>query len=561
MAVRVRNRQDTAFVLALCAVFGALLYALTWDLRPYPFLGWVDDYRYVKSAWYLRQFEWLGPFDATTLIKRPFFPFILAVTSSLGLPFDPFQVFLYMFGVAFFVHSLLRLGIRRWIAGALFAVLAIIPTIYDSDGSRVFRETITVGLEFVILGLALRLLLIAPQSKLRDLLWGPKSVLVYSIFALAAFHWGMREEGILLSLVLVPLLCAVGMWRLKGEVFQRALGSLILCAGIFVFIGAANLAIRSANYFAYGVFLVNDLSDGEFPRVVGVLKSIEEGPPSELLLHPFETDKLVRSSPRFRQIGEVLQKVQLNHPETDYSHEMFFLRVTALQGTELGASALNTQRYFRELYEELSNLCNDGTLKCEANPRLSVVPRYSRLQWKLAAQSVARLGEWTVRTRNSGFDFLSQRFIGVEPVPNEVLKQFVEITRQQPFGWDGHNTEYTLPGSLPAVLHQQQRRQSMGDFYSKWSPFLYLAAALALPVFVLLVWRARQYEWFIVFGVLTAHASARILAFSYLSAIDEGVPVRLIKPAYPFALASAVIVLGIVVTLLSQRRPSPSSRS
>jgi hypothetical protein len=541
----INRHRETLLVLGLYSLFGALLYILViWDLRPYPYLGWVDDYRYVQSAWYIRHFDWLGPYDPTTLIKRPLFPLLLALTSSLGLPFDQFQILFYLAGAAFFIHALLRLGIRRWITVPLFAALTFLPTIYDSDGSRVFRETVTIGVEFVILGLASRLLLLPKGTRLRDLFWGEKWLSLYSLYALAAFHWGMREEGILLSAVLAPFLFLIALWRFRAPILERLAGGIALSGGLLASIAITYLAIASANYAKYGVFLINDLSGGEFPKVVGVLKSIQEGPPSNLLLDPLETDKLLKVSPRFQQIGKVLQRVQRNNPDVAYSYEMFFLRVTALQGTKLGASAQGTQEYFRELYEELSGLCAHGELRCDPNPKLSVVPRYSADQWGAVPIRFSQLGTWLLTTQTSGFDFLSRSFPGVEPVPVEVLKHFVEICQQEPFGWDGQRTEYTLPGPLEAVLNQQKRREALGEFYSRWSPGLYGFAAPALLLAVLLAWRRRRWELLAVMAILGLHVLARISAFSYLSAVDDGgIPVRLIKPAYPFALTLAVIAL------------------
>jgi hypothetical protein len=149
------------------------------------------------------------------------------------------------------------------------------------------------------------------------------------------------------------------------------MGGFALCAGLFICIVATYLIIASINYSRYGVFLMNDFSEGEFPKVVGVLKSIQEETRTadrfahpktvtrpdpdrsvieqknvasllsdHMLLAPSETEKLLALSSKFREIKALLRKVQETEPSVDYSRSMFFLRVTALRGDHpIGVSA------------------------------------------------------------------------------------------------------------------------------------------------------------------------------------------------------------------------------
>lgn len=553
---------DAAWVLALGLPIAALLYLVIWDLRPYPFLGWVDDYRYVKSAWYLLQGDWLGPYDSTALVKRPFFPVLLAATSALGIPFDPFQVFFYLSGAGLFVFTLCRLGVPRRLCLPLLPVLGFLPTLYDADGSRVLRETVTVGLEFIVFSTALGLLVTPLNTSLRDFIRSRSGVLLALLYFLAAFHWGMREEGILLSGVLMPLLVLVALWRLDGTAVRRAVNAAVLCGGLSAAIASAYVFIASVNFYKYGVFLTNDLSEGEFPKVAGVLKSIQEGPDPQLLLNSEETRKLLEMSPKFHEIGELLERLQSSNVPLDYSHEMFFLRVTALQGKTLGSSAIQTQRYFRDLYHDVSSLCLRKMLNCAPNPARSIIPGYTWDQWSRMPAYAGRLAGWLMTTRNSGFDFLSRSYPGVEPIPTEVLQRFVEVTRQEPFGWDGKTTEFTLPGKLDAVLRQQDRRVLLGEVYSALSPVLYGLAAVGLLVGLPWAWKTRSYICIVAAATLGFHVLARVAAFSYLSAMDDGtVPVRLIRPAYPFGLGLAVLSVGIGISALLDRRTPRRNRS
>jgi len=547
--------RNLLLVLALFAGIGALLYYLVWDIRPYPVPAFVDDYLYVRSAWFVKNLQWLGPFDAFTLVKRPFFAVLLAVTSVLHLPFIQFQIFFYVGSVAFFTYCLLGLGMPRWIAPQLLGVLAFVPTLYDANGSRVLRETSTVALEFIILGLALRMLNLEPGRQLRDVLKGRKLLGLGLLYLLAAFHWGMREEGILLTAVLAPLLCLIAVRCIPGSLVKRLSYGLLLNVGLVLAMVSSYVAIASTNFVVYGVFLVNDLSEGTFPKAVGALKSILEGPRPELLLEPSETDKLRELSPTFRPIGDVLDIAQMHDPDMDYSHEMFFLRVSALRGTEIGTSAPRTQQYFQDLATDVGRLCAEGKLTCDANPRASMIPQLSRQQWELLPGLLRELGQNVIRTENSGFDFKSQFAHDMEAPEPVIVRHFIEISRQQPFGLNGQQVEFTLPGPLGVILKQQQHRRWMGDLYNRWSPRLYGLAAASFLIFgtAAALGKDRR-RWIVVLAVLGFQVVLRISAFSYIGAAFDGtVPSRLMTSAYPAALAFAVLVPNLTLALIIER--------
>jgi hypothetical protein len=286
-----KERRPLVIVAGLFAFFSVCLYLLVWDLRPYPFLGWVDDYRYVLTAWYMKKFEWLGPFESSTLVKRPLFPVIMAVTSALHIPFLKFQVFFYLAGVACFIHSLLRLAFPVWSAFCLFLILAFVPTLYDNNGNHILRETTTVGVEFFIFALALRLFRLLKEGRWEQWSRRRKVLEAAVIYGPVAFHWGMREEAILLMGPLLPFFFFMGLYCWRGDRRRKLLAAVALSGGLLAAVGLCHMAIASVNYHKYGVFLVNDLSGGAFPKVVGALKSIRGGPAPHLLLEPAETDK------------------------------------------------------------------------------------------------------------------------------------------------------------------------------------------------------------------------------------------------------------------------------
>jgi hypothetical protein len=362
----------------------------------------------------------------------------------------------------------------------------------------------------------------------------------------------MREEGILLSGVVAPALFCWALLKRGGEWMRRAAAGAALAGGLLASLLGAFLLIAACNYAAYGVFIVNDISGGNFPKLAGQLKRIDEGPRPDLLLEPAETDKLLALSPDFRRIGNLLKEVQQSDPDVDYSHQMFFLKVGALRdaGNPPAGSAVDTQAYFKKLALEIDGLCREGKLNCRSEARASVIPRMSAEQRGRLSAMMRDMWRFLFTTSHSGFNFTSQKTPGIEPVPDVVYRRFVEVSRQEPFGWDGQKSEYTMPAPIEVLERQKARRERIGKFYTEASPWLYVAGGIAFAFLTLLA-AARpgnlRIVW-LVLAVLGVHVAIRVMAFSYLAAIDGSITVRLLSPAYPFGLAFCVLSLGLVLS-------------
>jgi hypothetical protein len=164
------------------------------------------------------------------------------------------------------------------------------------------------------------------------------------------------------------------------------------------------------------------------------------------------------------------------------------------------------------------------------------------------------------RTEHAGFEIPSKRSPGVEPVPPLVAQQFEVISRQKLFGWDGSEIEYTAPASPEILRRQQGIRTTLGKVYTTYSPLLYgLALSMILPVYWCVA-NERRIQWLLVTLLLALHVLTRLSAFSFLAAADGIIPVRLIRPAYPFALGLAALVVCLGVTqLLNKVRPTKTA--
>ena len=554
------------FVLGLFALVGAGLLILTWDLRPFPIAARVDDFRYVISGKFLKtavsewitQGElgpWLGPYDPTTLFKRPGISLILAALSALNLPFIQTTLILYLLGLAILAAGLLRVGYPRIAVAALFLVTALIPTLYDANAVRVIREVATGALELAIFGLAIRLFSLEARSLGRFLSSGT----FFGLLALVALHWSIREEAVLL---LFPLLLLVngalwlqGSGGLSHKLAAAVLASVLLLAPSQL----VYFAFSGLNRASYGISLVNDVSEGTFPAAVSALKGVEESPCDHTLISAVEVRKVADVSPSFKVVAEhQFQAVHLR-PDLIYTDGFGGLRVRALEDPDIRSSAVSTQEFFRSIADEVSSACKEGRLKCASRVSGGIVPILCAEHWRIVPANFWGYTREIATLSNAGFDPLWSGTSGGEKFTPEEIAIFEEMVSQPLAGRKGEEVEFSQPASLSVLQRQDRLRRLAGETVSKVMPFL-LATGVLLAMlrhtFLRGVFRPAQS---IILIAMAGHVILRAGAFSYLSAVDGYLNSRYISVCYPVVAAFSVLALSEVRHFFGNRFVSRSS--
>ncbi len=220
--------------------------------------GLYDDYLFVRLAHFLLRGEWLGPFDALTLTKGPFYPMVLAACAACGVPVQVAVQCVYLCGALLLARVAGTLAGQRGTATLCFALLAVNPACYDWSTTVLMREPLYGGLLLLVLALGARSFLLPGSA------WWP----VLLGLAGAAF-WLTREEGVLL---VPPLLLLAGRHVFAGRAdFRRALARPIIA---WVTAAALVLSVCAVNRHAYGVFRTNDFRSGPFEHAYGALARI-----------------------------------------------------------------------------------------------------------------------------------------------------------------------------------------------------------------------------------------------------------------------------------------------
>jgi hypothetical protein len=320
-----------------------------------------DDYLFARLSDYLARGEWLGPFDNRTLIKGMVYSLFLAAIKAVHLPPLFAQQALYAIACMVAVFALRPLLPSRWLRVAAFGVLLFFPGDYAL--ARLLRDGIYSSLVLFVLSGGIGLVLRPRATAAQATGWS-------ALFAVsAAAFWFTREESIWLAPSMAILSIVLAFQARRGAALAPWLA-----------IGAAWLAIATANYTHYGLFAPRDILTREFKDAYGAL----------LRLHTADIDirvpvpavaraKLYPLSPAFRELQPSLDGqhgrnwASIFRPwsatstviEIEGAHFIWAFRdAVEMAGYYTNAAAANA--YYRRLAAEINDACDRGLV--EAGP-------------------------------------------------------------------------------------------------------------------------------------------------------------------------------------------------
>jgi len=539
--------RHRTFLLLLFCVVAALLLALTWDLRPYPLSAGVDDSRYVLSAHYLKllpgklinaspPLDWLGPYDPTTLVKRPGFSILLAVLSALGLPYLQTVLLLHVIAVGVLARALLRLKYSRVSVAAMFVVGSFFPTLYDANAVRMIREVATGALEVGIMGLCVSLFTVKARRPV-GILYSPSFIVLLFLLCL---HWSMREEAVLLLPAVIALVSGALWFRDTHGTRHKMV--LLLIGALLVVLPSqlVYLCFARLNKASYGVSFVNEISEGNFPRAVNALKRVQESPCDNGLMTADEAQKVLEVSPSFGSVGQTIKAVATQVPNMTYSDAFAIMRISAIQDETISHSPDLTQTLFGRIADEVETACETKRLKCGSHILKGIIPLLCQSQWPLVPSTfMGYLTSHIARLSHSGLSPYSAAVPRLNRLSPAQLESFEDIANQKMAGRDAERVEFSQPASIGVLQRQDYRRSRVSSLYQKVMPWL-MAVGVAVLLSRLLFWPDRDRPWSIlILAALAAHVLLRVAVFSYFSAVDGYLNSRYISVCYPVAAAFA----------------------
>lgn len=346
-----------------------------------------DDSLYVERALALLSGQGFGPYDSKVLVKYPGISLWLAGGRLLGLPFLLSVNLTYLVAGLYLLGAFLRCGTHRGIALLAFGFFLFNPITFGVEWTRVLREPISMG---IFVALTASMLHITAGMVAGKRIW-----IHLMVFSLAfAFSLYLREDDRLMWGLLFLFVGALT-WQAR----QRAGGwpsvqALPLIVVLFVPVGTAlayEAVLRDFVERNYGLPILHEYSEGEYPRFMAAIRSIDSAKDNRLVMVSQETLQRLRVVvPRLAPLidllpppGPTTHSCKYHGVCSEWANGWiaFWIRDAAYQAG-LTPSLPAAQAYFREARFDVERACQDGRLKCTSRGSALVPPM--ELRWARA---------------------------------------------------------------------------------------------------------------------------------------------------------------------------------
>lgn len=524
----------------LClAVLIAIKLALVSDLSVQINFAPADDSLYVQRAFHLLSGSGYGVYDSNLLIKYPGLSIWLAGVRVLGIPFLVSVNAVYFGAGLYLLSALRRGGASRWVLVASFALYLFNPVTLGYEWIRVIREPLATGILVAMVAAIGHVLASRQQGRYP---WG--HVAVFTV--LFAFSLFVREDDRLLWGMLGLFLIAL-VWQhfILGRCGLPAWG--FIAAAVALPGLAAKVYEHGLRSFAeahYGLPIVHEFGEGEFPRLLAAIRSIHSTKENRMVMVTQEAlEKLRQEVPSFRLVVDRLPKpgagtysCQFHGVCSEWSNGWmpFWIKDEVFRaGFTPSLSA--AQDYYRRAREDIERACAQGRLQCTSKGSGMVPPM--ELRWTKAYMVEGwRLLKWSVAPDISR--------IGAPPVvydvPLELGRMYQVVTMA-----DHYDTQLQAGFGAPAATRQYASPlASLRD--SLVAPYRLLTVLLIIVAFLILLvrlWAPDRYTpgplalMVMVFGVYTLF---RLAVLSYV-----GVYMGQFSPRMVFSTNALAVVLAL----------------
>ena len=507
-----------------------------------------DELLYILRAYHLITDGSLGVYDARILVKLPGFSFFLAALRMLGFPYlQAILIFQAMAGL-YLLHLLRRANVPVSILIISFALFMFNPVSFDAQSFRVLREPIALILQVVILG---SMGYVFYSANIGKLAWMHLIILSIACSSLML----IREEDVILFGVLALFAVMIfSMVRLGfGNKKAIYLTGLIVSTILFSII-ASNTAVRFYIFKQYGAPILHDFGEGEFPKLIAAIRSIESQKDNRLVMPSQEVlSKVASSIPEFAPLVSKLPRpgsgtyscTRFGVCSEWTSGWMFFWLKDAAFASGLFSDLQSSQAYFKHLRLEIEKACSDGRLTC-SDKGGGMFPPFE-LRWSRAIiYELSKAIGIMVRP-----PFMDPEYPQAAPVDEQTMKLFKLVT-MSPY-----------ISALPSIVGGQSLTSSINEriinplhdfkYDIVWIYSLFGSLVLFLGfssfLYLLWIWRLNFDHYLVLFlaSIATVYAFIRLIALSYLSVYMGTLDPRLYFSTYVIAIFLSLPLLSIAI--------------
>lgn len=343
-----------------------------------------DDDMMVNMAINIRAGEWLGTYTSNTLVKGPFFPFLLAVINLLGFSYINTMNIIYVLACIYFIYTIKDIFKSKISLGFIYLLLLFNPVSFAFwTLQRVYRNGITLAQVLVIIGS-----MFACYQR-RD-----KNIIKIMPFAIlggltTASLWLTREDGIwILPFILVVSVILVVYSIIKNKKDKPLLTKKIVMSILpfLLLIGSLHL-VRIINYNYYGVYAYNEINDGYFGKVIKTIYSIDSNEDIQYVTATRNKIKMLYdNSETLKSIENQLEKSMDAWDGTDRKpgdtqvEDGWFWWALKTAGEDAGIykDAKTANEFYKKIYDELQNAIKQGKIKTQIS-----MPSNLMSPWKM----------------------------------------------------------------------------------------------------------------------------------------------------------------------------------
>ncbi len=540
------------FPVALALVIGLKL-VLVSDLSVLVQYAPHDDGLYVARAYHLLTENGFGPYDARTLVKLPGMSFWLAGGRLLGLPYLWSINVLYVFAGCYLLVGALQCGASKPVALGAFVLYLFNPITMGNEWVRVMREPLSTGLLVVLFASALFILL-----RLQARRYPLGHLVVFSL--VFAFSLLLREEDVVLYVV-VFMLGAAAWWTARqaglfGTTAMR-IAVLSIVALPLLAAGAANAATRSFIERHYGLPLLHDFTEGEFPKLIAAIRSIESKKDNRYVM--VTQERLVKLLAEVPRLAPVIKRLPPPGPGT-YSCQrykvctewangwMHFWIKDAAEQAGLTPNLAEAQEFFRAAREDVERACREGRIKCHPNGSRLLPPFEPRWTRAYVQEFFTLLAMTTVP---------HPHLAGTPPERYEVDANFGRVFQFVTMTHD-FDTQVHAKGGTAAVARYASPvagwRPTIGDIYRVLALGLVLLTVAAFAVRVSLWRRIPPDPLSMMVAIFMGYTLIRLAALAYASVYFGHFDNRLVYSTHSVILLICLLVIADAVSAVRMSR-------
>ena len=539
---------NTSIFIGFASLIIIFRFALTADLGVHTIYAPHDELLYILRAYSLLTDGSLGIYDARTLVKLPGFSFFLAALRFLGLPYlQAILIFQAMAGL-YLLWILKRVNVPVSILLVTFTLYVFNPVSFDAQSFRVLREPIALVLQVTILG---AMGYIFHSAYIGKLAWLHVVVLSLACSSLML----IREEDVILYGVLVSYATVFFLIVRHNLGSKKALrlSCLVLTTVLFTIL-TTNASSRFYIFKHYGAPILHDFGEGEFPKLIAAIRSIETKkdnrlvmPSQDVLLQLREkipeTIPLVIKLPRPGSGSDSCARFGVCSEWT--SGWMYFWLKDAAFASGLTPDLPSSQAYFKHVRMEIENACSDGRLQCSSKGEGMFPPFEFRWTRAIAYELTKAIG-MMIRP-----PFTDPEYPQEAPVDEQTMKFYKIVTMSSydsplPTGIDDQLSRKFLSQKIISPFHKI--KYGIEYLYNIFGSLIILSGFLSF-LYLLWSWRSdSEHNLIIVMASMaTVYACIRLFALSYLSIYMGTLDPRLYFSTYIIALLFSLHLLFLAI--------------